>query len=217
MTISKFIFSATFIVAVFAFGSCSKDDEDDLNGHEYVDLGLPSGTLWATCNVGANSPEELGYYFAWGETTPKDYYSSDNYKWRNSIDRTLTKYTYVDDGKTKLDDADDAATANWGSGWCTPSREQILELLQYTVKDCVTMKGVKGITFTRNGNTIFIPCAGYMRNNYLQYPEILYIWTNSLGEQSGFAENLIHVPGKGWTELSRSFGLPVRPVRRHNK
>ena len=72
MTISKFIFSATFIVAAFTFGSCSKDDENDLNDHEYVDLDLPSGTLWATCNVGANTPEAPGYYFAWGETTPKE-------------------------------------------------------------------------------------------------------------------------------------------------
>lgn len=215
MTISKFIFSATFIVAVFAFGSCSKDDEYDLNGHEFVDLGLPSGTLWATCNVGANSPEETGYYFAWGETTPKDYYSWDNYKWNNRLDATLTKYTDLD-RKRKLDDEDDAATANWGSGWCTPSREQILELMSFLSKEgwYARQKGVKGIKFTRNGNTLFIPCAGYMRNDRLQYPEITYIWANSI-DKGG--ECLISVSGRGLTSLDGSYGLPVRPVRRHNK
>ena len=71
MTISKFFALATIFVAAFTLGSCSKDDDDEVNdskadGHEYVDLGLPSGTLWATCNVGASKPEEYGNYFAWG-------------------------------------------------------------------------------------------------------------------------------------------------------
>ena len=90
--------------------------------HEWVDLGLPSGTLWATCNVGASSPEGYGDYFAWGETEPKDYYDWSTYKWCNGNEVTLTKYCTdsffgyngFTDGKTELDPEDDAAYVNWG-------------------------------------------------------------------------------------------------------
>ena len=88
--------------------------------HEWVDLGLPSGTLWATCNVGANAPEEYGDYFAWGETAPKDYYDWSTYKWCKGSYNTMTKYctnsSYgyngFTDGKTELDPEDDAAWFN---------------------------------------------------------------------------------------------------------
>ena len=106
--------------------------------HEWVDLGLPSGTLWATCNVGANAPEEFGDYFAWGETAPKDYYDWDNYKWCNGNDSTLTKYcndsTYgyngFVDNKVELDPEDDAAYVNWGPSWRMPTLNQTQELWQ---------------------------------------------------------------------------------------
>ena len=82
--------------------------------HEWVDLGLPSGTLWATCNVGANAPEEFGDYFAWGEIAPKDYYDWNTYKWCDNSGYSLTKYctdSYYGtvDNKTELDPEDDAA------------------------------------------------------------------------------------------------------------
>lgn len=87
MTIRKFFTLTTILFAAFSFVSCSSDDDDNdepKNGvdgnHEYVDLGLPSGTLWATCNVGASKPEEYGNYFAWGEIEPKKTYGLDNYK-----------------------------------------------------------------------------------------------------------------------------------------
>ncbi|MGM9745408.1 MAG: hypothetical protein ACI30H_00370 [Paludibacteraceae bacterium] len=103
------------------------------NGHEYVDLGLPSGTKWATCNVGATKPEEYGNYYAWGETTPKDYYDWNTYNWATATYdaeydwwdlETLTKYNTSSsygtvDNKTVLELADDAARANWG-GVCLP-------------------------------------------------------------------------------------------------
>ena len=95
------------------------------NGHEYVDLGLPSGTLWATCNVGASKPEDYGGYFAWGETNPKNVYDWTTYKLCRGTDRTLTKYcndSYYGyngftDNLNTLQSNDDAATANWGIGW----------------------------------------------------------------------------------------------------
>ena len=131
--------------------------------HDYVDLGLPSGTLWATCNVGANSPEEYGDYFAWGETEPKEDYN-DWTSYRIS-DYILAKYN-VDGGTgilTSLQPEDDAATVNWGSDWQMPSDFQIDELMNYTVMEWTQLNGVNGrlFTSTRNGNSIFLPAAGY--------------------------------------------------------
>ena len=110
---------------------------------EYVDLGLPSGTLWATCNIGADSPEDYGLYFAWGETTGYSEDTSDGrsfdwstYKYCNGSSYTLTKYCNdssrgyngFTDNLTELVPEDDAATANWGAGWCMPTVEQFDEL-----------------------------------------------------------------------------------------
>ncbi len=157
--------------------------------HEYVDLGLPSGTLWATCNIGASSPEEYGDYFAWGETTPKKSngtwgdYSWGTYKWMNPgmADWTqINKYTFADnqteacwydsngtfigDGQTVLLSEDDAATANWGSEWQMPSVEQMKELInsENTTSTWTTMNGVNGrlITSNRNNASIFLPAGG---------------------------------------------------------
>ena len=107
--------------------------------HEYIDLGLPSGTLWATMNVGASTPEQRGDYFSWGETKPKKEYSWNTYKYSirdNSKffhENQQTKYcTQEDEGtvdhKAELEPTDDAATTNWGSEWRMPSREQWKEL-----------------------------------------------------------------------------------------
>ena len=80
------------MLALLAIATTAGAQGNSINGHEYVDLGLPSGLLWATCNVGATKPEERGDYFAWGETTPKETYSWDNYKWCKGTGTTFTKY-----------------------------------------------------------------------------------------------------------------------------
>ncbi|MBP3467481.1 MAG: hypothetical protein J6K01_07740 [Paludibacteraceae bacterium] len=108
------------------------------NGHDYVDLGLPSGTLWATCNVGAAAPQDYGNYYAWGETTTKDSYEWGNYKFgsRNDGNTLLTKYCFDSeygkdgfcDNKTVLDLEDDAANVNWGGRWTMPTKAQQDEL-----------------------------------------------------------------------------------------
>ncbi len=146
-----------------------EDDEGD-----WVDLGLPSGTLWATRNIGATAPEDYGDYFAWGETEPKDYYNWNTYKWYDNYIYCITKYHYgysyyddsgnrisvPSDGKTELDPEDDAATANWGSDARMPSLEQIQEVEQCTWT-WTTRNGVNGQLGTGpNGNTIFLPAAG---------------------------------------------------------
>lgn len=144
-----------------------------LNGHEYVDLDLPSGTLWATTNVGADTPEGYGEYFAWGETTMKTditlYGFDKNTKYYNasySGNDYYTKYHQAD-GKTTLEAEDDAATANWGTGWSTPTRTQWEELNENCTNSHTTQNGVEGYLFTskNNGNTLFLPMGGKYCSN----------------------------------------------------
>ena len=137
--------------------------------HEYVDLGLPSGLLWATCNVGADNPEDYGDYFAWGETMTKNDYSWSTYQYCNGSYNTLTKYcnnsSYgyngFTDNLTTLLPEDDAATANWGSDWRMPTKDDWQELIQNSSITWVSQNGVNGFRFTgSNGNSVFFPAAG---------------------------------------------------------
>lgn len=136
----------------------------------YVDLGLPSGTLWATFNVGAHVPEEYGNYYAWGETQAKTTYDWSTYKYCNGSNKTLTKYcnnsSYgyngFTDSRTELSSADDVATASWGSNWRMPTKDEWQELFNKTPHTWTTLNGVKGWLFTAsNGNSLFLPAAGY--------------------------------------------------------
>ncbi len=145
-------------------------DMNNPQEHEYVDLGLPSGTLWATCNVGASKPEDYGDYFAWGETKKKDVYDWNTYKHAKGAIDKLTKYCNKSDRGyngfadtlTKLQPVDDPATANWGNDWYTPKKEQWDELYEHTNSEWTTRNGVEGWLFTsrRNGNSLFLPAAG---------------------------------------------------------
>jgi len=137
--------------------------------HAYVDLGLPSGTLWATCNVGADTPEGYGDYFAWGETQPKTTYNWITYRYCNGSFDQLTKYCSASyygyngftDNLTVLQPGDDAATANWGSGARMPTRQEWEELEAYCSSVWTTQNGVNGRRFTGpNGSTLFLPAAG---------------------------------------------------------
>ena len=153
-----------------------RDESGTIDGRDYVDLDLPSGTLWATCNVGATSPEDYGDDFAWGETegykSGKSNFDWSTYKWCKGSETTMTKYCYnssygyngFTDNKTELDPEDDAAYVNWGSGWHMPSKAQFSELMNssYTTTEWTTQNGVNGrkITSKTNGNSIFLPAAG---------------------------------------------------------
>ncbi|MBQ5622209.1 MAG: hypothetical protein IIU92_06310, partial [Bacteroidaceae bacterium] len=195
---------------------------------EWVDLGLPSGTLWATCNVGANSPEEYGDYFAWGETEPKTDYSWSTYKYCKGSKTTMTKYcTNSDygtvDNKTELEPSDDAATANWGSGWQMPSYEQRTELLNssYTTTTWTTLNGKYGrkITSKSNGNSIFLPAAGYRIDTSLNYAGSYGgYWSRSLSTSySNYAYYLYFNSSGIYTSNGfRYYGQSVRPVRVKN-
>ncbi|MBP5713472.1 MAG: leucine-rich repeat domain-containing protein [Prevotella sp.] len=191
----------------------------EINGHEYIDLGLPSGNLWATCNVGANSKEESGYYFAFGETEPKELYLWSNYKYANGSKTTITKYCSSSDygtvdNKTKLDNEDDAAFVNWGSAWHTPTREEGEELVNSCSWTWMQVNGRNGYKVTGpNGNSIFLPASGYMYyyvnqdNVGGEYMESSYIYDTA--NILGFYESWHSA--WGWCG-SRCQGYTVRPV-----
>ena len=193
-------------------------------GHDYVDLGLPSGLLWATNNVGAETPEEYGDYFAWGETQPKSTYNWSTYQYCMGSIRTITKYcnnsNYGNNGftdnLTTLLPEDDAATANWGDTWRMPTKEEWQELYNNTTVTWATQNGVNGKLFTAaNGNSLFLPATGIRVDNSLDYAGVYGgCWSSSLytGNPSsawGF------VFGSDVYEMDsyyRSYGFTVRPV-----
>lgn len=194
--------------------------------HEYVDLGLPSGTLWATCNLGANSPEEYGGYFAWGETKTKETYGYSTYKWCNGTYDTLTKYNNYNsnygtlDRKTELDPEDDAATANWGSDWRMPSLDQIEELCNSdnTTTEWTTLNGVNGrlITSKANGKSLFLPAAGVRGSSSLALADSHgFYWSRSLSEDPTGAFILHFKSDNIYSDYYwRENGQSVRPVRK---
>ena len=196
-----------------------KDKSGTIDGRDYVDLGLPSGTLWATCNVGASSPEEYGDYFAWGETVTKDTYNWSTYFDTEDNGSTFKKYNN-NGGLTELLPEHDAATANWGSVWQMPSLDQIEELINsdYTTTEWTTQGGVSGhkITSKSNGNSVFLPAAGY------RYVTSLYdagsygvYWSRSLKTSySSYAYRLYFYSfSVNWLNDDRYYGRSVRPVR----
>ena len=197
-------------------------DKPDANGHEYVDLGLPSGLLWATCNVGADSPEDYGDYFAWGETEPKSTYNWGTYKWCEGSAYTQTKYctnSYYGtvDNKTILELSDDVANANWGGDWRMPTKAEQDELRTECTWTWNTKKGVNGYTVTGpNGNSIFLPAAGYRDDSALLiaggYGDY---WSSSLGSNYSYNAYYLHFDSGnvGWDYSDRRYyGHSVRPV-----
>lgn len=144
---------------------------------EYVDLGLPSGNLWAKCNLGASTPEAYGDYYAWGEVEPKQVYTYPNHKWYKEGAPSLgfTKYNN-EDGKLTLEDQDDAVIQKLGNGWRTPTLADFRELTnqKYTKIEKTTLNGVAGYKITskkNNKKSIFIPFAGF-KNDKPQTREI---------------------------------------------
>ena len=192
------------------------------NGYDYVDLGL--SVKWATCNVGADSPEEYGSYFAWGETTPKTTYDWSTYKWCNGSYDTMTKYcTDSDygtvDNKTVLDPEDDAAAVNMGGSWRMPTIEEQEELIDECTWTWTTLNGINGYNVEGpNGNSIFLPAAGYRYGSDL-YGAGSYgrYWSSSLNtDDSDYAYFLYFYSGYvGWDGSDRYYGRSVRGVFSH--
>ena len=217
-----------FLVAFSSiFVSCAEKEEFEdfkktyINGYEYVDLGLPSGLKWATCNVGASTPEECGGYYAWGETEEKDNYSWSTYKWCNGSDDSMTKYCTDSsygtvDNKTTLDPEDDVAHVKWGGSWRMPTNAEQDELLKNCTWNKTIQNGVNGCKVTGpNGNSIFLPDAGFRSNAEVNG------WGNCGGNWSSLLySNDCHYALDLISEISynalyaneRYLGLSVRPV-----
>ena len=190
-----------------------------------VDLGLPSGIKWASCNVGATTPEGYGDLYAWGEVKTKEAYSWSTYKYANGSEGTLTKYcndsTYGNNGfkdnKTTLNLGDDAAYVNWGGAWRMPTDAEWGELLDNCTWTWTTQNNVNGysVTSNTNSNSIFLPAAGLRRGTSLEYvgSNGCY-WSASLFENDpGDAWDLDLVSvRKGRYGGFRIYGLSVRPV-----
>ena len=212
-------------------GSGNTGSEND--DHEWVDLGLPSGLKWATMNVGATSPEDYGDYFAWGETEPKGYYYWSTYKWCSNGKWTgMTKYTYPDgqkdgiwynnntfvgDNKTTLAPEDDAAHVNWGGGWRMPTKAEQDELRRKCTWTWATQNGVKGYKVVGpNGNSLFLPAAGYRGEGYLDGAGSNGdYWSSSLDtSDSNYAYGLDFDSDRvDWSYSHRRYyGLSVRAV-----
>ncbi len=155
----------------------------ELNGHAYVDLGL--SVNWATCNIGAEFPEEYGDYFAWGETTINQFYTWESYKYKsmniNDINLGINKYNKTD-GIKELELSDDAAHVQWGEGWRMPTLNESKELCEKCIWIWKSLNGVNGYEIKgTNGNTIFIPAAGYYHGSGLSYEgSLVYCWSSSL-------------------------------------
>ena len=174
------------------FGKKQDQEYTVINGHKFVDLGLPSGLLWATCNVGAFTAADDGNYYAWGETTTKENYYFDTYKYGTSSSN-LTKYNKTD-GKTILDKEDDAAYVNWGSSCRMPTGAEFEELVNsdnctWTWTHITNSSGssVKGyeVTSKKNGNSIFLPASGYRYGSGLyNHGSHGVYWSSTLGSSS---------------------------------
>ena len=235
-TVTQTYKQQTIVVSGYGYGEGMQNSEAveqslevpaNLDG--YVDLGLPSGTLWATCNVGASAPEEFGDYFAWGETEPKDYYDWSTYKWCNGDEETLTKYCEESslgyngfvDNKTELDPEDDAACAHYPGGRM-PSWEQIQELCDSCTWKWTQLNGVNGMLVTGpNGNTMFLPSADSKFDSpNSSFGSGGYYWSRTLDYDStcslglGFFSGYIGIWGDHWYLQScfRYEGFTVRAV-----
>ena len=187
----------------------------DSNHPHAIDLGLPSGTKWACCNVGASAPEGYGGYYAWGETEEKSVYDYTSYKYYTGTNETSG--TWISLGSDIAGTGYDVAHVKWGGRWHMPTRDQCKEFVNNTSSKWTTKNGINGREFTGpNGGTIFMPAAGYRWGSDLSsrgsggdywsstldesYPDDAYIL--------GFSSSGVST-GSG----SRNYGESVRPVR----
>ena len=194
-------------------------EPNDIDSFEYVDMGL--SVRWGTCNVGAATPEEYGYYFAWGEVETKEYYQLNNYRWAASVSGMILKYCTNSflgnvDNKTQLEPEDDAAHVICEDMWRIPTEYEFNELIDNCSITWTSSNGVYGLEFVsnKNGNSIFIPAAGYYYDVEKDASSFGYYWTSSLdindstrGKQFAFNED-----GHILSSSTRFFGQTIRPV-----
>ena len=198
------------------------------NGHEYVDLGLTSGTLWATMNVGASSPSDYGDYFAWGEVSGykngKSSFSWSTYKYCNGTYDSITKYCTTDfhgnvDNKTELELSDDAACHNWGGSWRMPSKAQFEELYDECTWTWTTLNGYYGywVSSKKNSNSLFLPAAGYRTSSAYDTGSYGHYWSRSIDESNSCVAHTLYFSSNSinpsWSYSNhRCCGMSIRPV-----
>ena len=241
----KKVLAALMLMTAVIMTACNpKDDSNDnddnggndvvdcggigtYEGHEYVDLCLPSGTLWATCNVGADAPEGYGDYYAWGEVQTKSHYHWQNYRYCNGNWDQLTKYCFESeygyegftDSLKYLTYEDDYVMLNWANGWRMPTNDQWRELINNTTVEWTTQNGVNGRLFTaENGFSLFLPAAGVL----FSYGPVTgegvdgYYWSDELGQYSINAKAFVFNSSVAFPrDDERYIGYSIRPV--HNK
>ncbi|MCQ2208345.1 MAG: hypothetical protein MJZ02_09030 [Paludibacteraceae bacterium] len=210
---------------ICGLNSSAQTVSGQVGNHNYVDLGLPSGTKWATCNIGGSKPTDDGDYFAWAETEPKKNYTWYTYKWCKGTKASKTKYITMGfntevDHKLTLDETDDAATVNWGKEWRTPTVKEADELLQgcnWTWDADYKGSGLSGRigTSKTNGNVIFIPASGYRDStDAIGVSDIGCYWSSSLDEDDTNAAHYLdfNIDDIDWFSSNRSTGRSVRAV-----
>ena len=207
--------------------------------HEYVDLGLRSGTLWATCNIGAEDPADVGNYFAWGEIAPKETYTWEKYIHCNGANNKQIKYCVnadcwdgegEPDNLTVLKSEDDAATQLWGSDWRMPTSGQLAELNECPRKEYVIKQyngysviGVEIHNRVYGQPTIFLPIAGYINNSNTVNSDIGYYWSSWNSNSGKYTASTLQITvdneNQKLTSMNivyknRCFGMPIRAVRK---
>lgn len=171
------------------------------NGHEWVNLGL--NVMWATCNLGASSPEYVGTYYAWGETSPKGEYTKEN---------SLTRGKTIESVHISGNPQYDAATANWGKGWRLPTIKDFEDLIYECKWEEISMNGRNGYKVTGpNGNSIFLPSTGRIMYNS-KSGTLGYYWCSQPSLDSEKAYHLLTESTPQTTIIYRHYGLNIRPV-----
>lgn len=215
-------------VILCTLSACSSDDDEkydpiEVNGHEAIDLGL--SVKWAACNIGATTPTEYGSYYSYGETTTKNKYYWDTYKWCYGDNRDmLSKYCSDNecgdvDNLTTLTTSDDVATVKWGNKWRMPTKEEYKELLERCTLKWVQKNNVNGCLVTGpSGKSIFLPASGFRSLTDLRhlgkYGSYL---TATIADDNNCAYTFAFDQEKEideWGIFSglRCFGFPIRPV-----
>lgn len=231
----KLSFAFYFILfAVFLTVSC-EDNSQIVNGHEAVDLGLPSGTLWATTNVGAETPEEEGTAFAWGETTKKDTFTWHTYKlcdvtdYENYYEYKLNKYNARKSYGTVVDrlhdllPEDDAATVLWGKDWNTPTDDDVQELVEKCHFKYEMEGDTEGYRVTGpNGNSIYFAFNHiHEADTVMTHYEGVFLWTKTVHELDDggcFSARTFFINrAAGIADTRRYNGMSVRPVCKKRK
>lgn len=192
---------------------------EDSTPYKAVDLGL--SVRWASCNIGATSPEEYGGYYAWGETEGKEDYSWETYKWCNGSYETMTKYCIDNtfgtvDNKKTLEPEDDVATVEWGGSWRMPTQAEQDELRNNCTWTWTTLNNVTGYTVTGpNGNSIFLPATGFKCSTKIYFRNKGgYYWSSDLydfyNRSAGYL--FLYSSDYDWYSNYRLNGYSVRAV-----